>query len=318
MWMRNRRGAGRIPNGRAGVGRNRPRVRTGLNRVDAAGRRVEGSPPVRAGTVAASMDNAPPPPVPPPDARFMVPVEVPARRVWWGIGDFFFAWLGGFIASTVAGAAYVALVVGADTARIGENVGFLATVIVAQNVGIVAVLAGIARWKGTGTLADFGWRWRIAARDLPWVLVGAGLQIAFTILLVPINVVMGKAQAQNVVSAFEKGQGNWLAATVFLAAVVTLAPFAEEILYRGLLLRSLQRRVRPGRAVAVSAVAFALTHVLGDPSLGSVVALPALFAVGALAGMRAVRTGSITQSVCVHLGFNLVTAIALSVTALAR
>jgi membrane protease YdiL (CAAX protease family) len=69
------------------------------------------------------------------------------------------------------------------------------------------------------------------------------------------------------------------------------------------------RRVPATTAVGISAVSFALLHLV-DPSIGTVVALPALATVGVVSGVLAVRTGDLSRSILLHAGFNLVTVLA--------
>jgi membrane protease YdiL (CAAX protease family) len=85
---------------------------------------------------------------------------------------------------------------------------------------------------------------------------------------------------------------------------VLLAPLTEELLFRGTLLRSLLRKVEPAAAVLVSAVVFGLVHVLGDPSIGTVIALPAIILLGVVSGWQATNTGNLSRSILLHIGFN--------------
>ncbi|MFZ4585548.1 MAG: CPBP family intramembrane glutamic endopeptidase [Acidimicrobiia bacterium] len=272
------------------------------------------------------MQEPPPPPLPPQPppsgpVSFVGAVPPPPRRVWWGIGDFIWISVAGFLAAVVASVAYAVVLTlqlgRAPTADDLKGAVWLITItLVMQNGVIIAGTVLVSRWKGRGSLADFGWQWRVPARNLLWVLVGAGLQFVLNLVLIPLSLLLNGDQQQTVVEALKSSVSFGL--VVALLGVVLVAPFTEELLFRGVLLRSLQRRLRPGPAVAISAVVFAAVHVLGDPSVGSTVALPALFAVGVICGMRAVRTGSIQQSVCIHVGFNLWTAIALLVAAATR
>ena len=90
----------------------------------------------------------------------------------------------------------------------------------------------------------------------------------------------------------------------------------EELLFRGLLLRSLARRVTALQAVTISALVFALAHPLFDPSLGTLAVVPALFALGAVSGVVALRTGELSRSILLHVGFNLLTTASALYTAL--
>ena len=73
-----------------------------------------------------------------------------------------------------------------------------------------------------------------------------------------------------------------------------LAPFAEEIVFRGAILKSLlQSRLSVGAAVTLSAVLFALIHF--NPAQ-----MPHAFLIGLLLGWMYQRTGSILPSVAFH------------------
>ena len=90
-----------------------------------------------------------------------------------------------------------------------------------------------------------------------------------------------------------------------------LAPITEELLFRGALLRALLRKTDPDRAVFIAATAFGLVHVLGDPSVGSLVALPAIILLGVVSGYQAVKTGTLSRSIMLHMGFNALSAVLL-------
>jgi membrane protease YdiL (CAAX protease family) len=90
--------------------------------------------------------------------------------------------------------------------------------------------------------------------------------------------------------------------------VVIVAPLVEELLFRGLLLRSLARRTSTVAAVVISAAAFAAVHLL-DPSAAP--ALAPLLLVGLVAAIRTVRTGDLSQAILLHGGFNLLSAVVL-------
>ena len=86
-------------------------------------------------------------------------------------------------------------------------------------------------------------------------------------------------------------------------------PLVEELLFRGLLLRALLRRTTPVWAVVISSVVFAAVHLL-DPSTLPLMAPLLLLAV--ISAIRAVRTGDLSQSILLHVGFNLLSAILLA------
>ncbi len=77
------------------------------------------------------------------------------------------------------------------------------------------------------------------------------------------------------------------------AIIGLLAPLAEEIVFRGGVLRALLNRMRPWTAVAVSALLFSLVH--GNPAQ-----MPYAFVAGLLLGWMYWRTGSVVSGVVYH------------------
>jgi membrane protease YdiL (CAAX protease family) len=98
------------------------------------------------------------------------------------------------------------------------------------------------------------------------------------------------------------GTVSWL---LFALLVGILAPMVEELFYRGLLLRSLEKRgFAPWIAVVLSAVLFAAMHM--QP-----LQFPGLLLFGLISGALAVRTGRLGASVFAHIGFNMTTVVIL-------
>jgi len=82
------------------------------------------------------------------------------------------------------------------------------------------------------------------------------------------------------------------------AAVVSLvAPFVEELLYRGLGFGLLRQFVDPWPAILITGLAFGLAH-------GLVVGLPVLSIFGITLGWLRCKTGSVYPGMCVHALFN--------------
>ena len=93
----------------------------------------------------------------------------------------------------------------------------------------------------------------------------------------------------------ERATGGW--AVVLVVAVVVGAPLMEELLYRGLALRSLRARLGIRVAVAVGAAWFAVAHLQPVQFLG-------LFVFGLVLGVCAERTGRLGMSMLAHAAFN--------------
>jgi len=236
-------------------------------------------------------------------------LPAPASRtrgaITWGIGDFLVAWLVGLLASVVVGS----LVAGERLTPLD-----IAISVTVQDIGYVGWLALVSQRKGLGTLgADFGLVRRPAGGWLaaaPWFLAGVALQIASFWPLTALQDAHGDDAKQEIVRVVERGSGG--AFVLLVLTVLVAAPVAEELMFRGVLLRSLLRRFGPGAAVLVSAVAFGLVHLL-DFTVGSLIALPVLVAFGVVSGWLAVRSGDLGRSILFHAGFNAFTAAALIV-----
>lgn len=226
----------------------------------------------------------------------------------WGLPDVVIAWLAGVAAS------FLALPLadpGASTSD--QPMRFLLAGLALQNAGIVVALVVISRRKGRGTLGrDFGFVWPFdrlrPVAVFGWLAAGAGLAIVSQLVLAPITWLADLDEpAQEVSKALERAGG--VPKVLFALAVVLVAPPVEELLFRGALLRSLQRRWSAAVAVFVSAVLFAGVHVIGD--LGSGYVVPGLLVLGLVSGYQATKRGDLVRSVLLHMGFNLLAAIAL-------
>ncbi|MBA2326839.1 MAG: CPBP family intramembrane metalloprotease [Actinobacteria bacterium] len=229
-----------------------------------------------------------------------------ATRVRWGIPDVALAWVAGLIGAVALGGISAAVLDVPDD-KLADDIGVFLATLAGQTLLVVLVLALVARSKGRGSLTrDFGLTIRL--RDAGWLAAGVGLQIALGLALYPIAELYGRDESQGVVDLLEDTSGAGLAA--FAVAVVLVAPLAEELLFRGALLRALLRRTTPAGAIFLSALVFALVHPLGDPEVGSVIVVPAILTLGVISGYLAVRSGNLSRSIMLHAGFNLLTVVA--------
>ncbi len=92
-----------------------------------------------------------------------------------------------------------------------------------------------------------------------------------------------------------------------LLAVAVLAPFAEELFFRGAVLNAWEREHGTSRAVIGSALLFALVHIVG----GTALAVAQVFLLGLVLGVVYVRTRSLPAVVGLHGAFNLASILAL-------
>ena len=90
---------------------------------------------------------------------------------------------------------------------------------------------------------------------------------------------------------------NYFAFTLLFATTTILAPFFEEIIFRGVLLPTLSKNFGILMGITVSAFIFALAHL----SIGE---MPPLFVLGVGLGITRVVSGSLLSSVIMHSLWN--------------
>jgi membrane protease YdiL (CAAX protease family) len=164
------------------------------------------------------------------------------------------------------------------------------------------------RW-GTGRMADdLGFRARPA--DAGWgpltLLACWAAQIVVAVLVLAI----GLPQGSNTEDLLSDDVG-WAVLAALAVAAVVAAPVVEEVLFRGLLLRSLRSRLPAPAAVAVQALLFGVVHLTPGIGLGNVSLVLALSAVGAVLGVSALWTRRLAAPIVAHALLN---AVALTVT----
>jgi membrane protease YdiL (CAAX protease family) len=231
------------------------------------------------------------------------PVEtVQPRPPRWGLGD--------VLLGVVAGYTLASLVAGLWFAVSGESELDLAAQAVSQVglwTGMVGVMFLASRRKGAGRFADdFGFRAR-------WTDLGLGVVVALGVqlLLLPgiaflLRPLLGEPEVSGPVQDLID-RANGPAFLGLIASVAIGAPIVEELFFRGLLLRSLQRRMPDALAVALSAVAFGLAHGSALPADAVVLVIVSLTAFGAVLATLALRTGRLGPGMVAHAVFNLFT-----------
>lgn len=225
-----------------------------------------------------------------------------STRVRWGLPDVLVAWIVGSVVAVIAVTPFTEEVRGS----LEVTPDGLLVALVVQAAVFVGWLGFVAVQKGLGSLrADFGLGIRL--RDWYWLAAGAGVGLLAIGLITPIVEIGDISKtSQEVTKTVDEASG--LTAALLAVAVVIVAPVAEELLFRGALLRGLLRRTAPWKAVLGSALVFALVH-LADPGAGY--AIPAFVLLGWISGWRAFTTGSLSQSILLHAGFNLLTVVSL-------
>lgn len=168
---------------------------------------------------------------------------------------------------------------------------------------IVTVVVGIVilwAWKGT----DY-WKTEILKKEAPMkasvffllVILGCGAQVIFSLWVEGVEAVMNLFD-RSVMDLMESVSGDSNSVSMFLYASI-LGPISEEILFRGLVLRSLKPYGKRF-AIFTSALLFALFH-------GNILQVPFAFLMGLLLGYAAAEY-SIIWSIVLHIFNNLVVA----------
>jgi membrane protease YdiL (CAAX protease family) len=173
-------------------------------------------------------------------------------------------------------------------------------------VGLAGCVLWASRRKGAGDLGDdFGWR--IRPVDLATgVLVAVAAQLFLGGVVAPLlEPLVGDPEVASrpVEDLVESAGGPRFVGLLLFVSVG--APIVEELFFRGLLLRSLQRRF-PNDAVAVvlSSALFAVAHVQALPGGALTLVLVSLFLLAAALAVLSLRTGRLGPGIVTHAVFN--------------
>lgn len=157
-----------------------------------------------------------------------------------------------------------------------------------------AVLVAIVCSRSVAT----GFGLSIRPIDLLWG-IGVGLLLRVAAILIEITVYGRAAPAATL-------DDGWLLFTAVLPPTV-IAPVVEELFFRGLLLRTLERLAGRDTVVAVSSTAFAARHLLTATTLAQLLVVGlSTFAFGVAAGALAVVTRRIGGAIIAHVALNAV------------
>lgn len=181
------------------------------------------------------------------------------------------------------------LIIGGAWALMGEDVHELTTTKMVATMTLFSALTLavflLAKW------AEVSPRWLLTQQwtVLIWAVIAAmGMVIPETWLL---------EQIPELPNWIEDEQEMLMNNYWGYLAIGLLAPLAEEIVFRGAILRTLLTQMKPWTAIAVSALLFSLVHM--NPSQ-----MPFAFLVGILLGWMYWRTGSILPSMAYHWANN--------------
>lgn len=248
-----------------------------------------------------------------------VPERPGSPRAWmdpalqqWGLGE---VALGFLLAQALAVVASVIVlsIGGWGATGSGESVPIPLWIAALLQIPLWAGYLGsveLAGRKGGGVTDDFGLRLRPV--DVP---VGLAVGVAVQLLVLPLlylPILRLSGYTSDDLSAPARaladkasGPAGW----ILLAVIVVVgAPIVEELFFRGLFLRALQKRGLPDwAAVLISAAVFGAIHFQALQFVG-------LFVIGLVLGTLAVRTGRLGPSIMTHVGFNATSVVLLYLT----
>jgi uncharacterized protein len=168
----------------------------------------------------------------------------------------------------------------------------------------VGALVVVSRRHGSGRpFRDFVDHYAIAFRpvDLVGIPVGvAGQLVLVPLVYAPLRAIWPDAFSQDELEQrardlADKANG-WTVALLVLVVVVG-APIVEELVYRGLLQRSLSATIGIWPGLVFTSMWFALIHI-------SPVEIPGLFVAGLLFGAGLAITGRLGPAMLTHAAFN--------------
>lgn len=252
-----------------------------------------------ASPVAPGVGSAFPEPEPSAPTRTPPPrrgrAEVPERTHRWGLGAYLLVEAVFLLASVAVGA-----LIGADGP---PGAGGLAVALAVPTVLAAGTALLITRLRGNGPRADLRLlgSWRDVGLGVAFGVGGLAVTIPASVLFVAIA---GEDATSAVGEVFGGATATPALAVVIFLVVVLVAPFCEEVVYRGLLWGGVERLAGPEVAFAVSTLLFALAHFeFTRTPLLLVVAVP-------IAAAR-YFTGRLTASIIAHQINNLLPGVVL-------
>ncbi len=203
------------------------------------------------------------------------------------------------------------LVVGLDALRplaegdldATDAVVFLGLATLAQGLAMGIWPVIVARWKGGGVVEDFGLRVRP-------IDVVYGLGVAVAMLLVAggiatlLSELLGADAADSTNTQIIDDAANTSAIWIIAIAAVVVAPIVEELFFRGLCLRAIEKRFGTTAAVVGSSILFTLPHFTNPSLAGTAVLFAAIGTVGLALALLVVATGRLGPAIVAHALFN--------------
>lgn len=161
-------------------------------------------------------------------------------------------------------------------------------------LGALTAAGWSLRRADRATLGLRSWAPRWCGISLALVPVALGGGALWFVLLDALGIVVEPQDLLGLAGEGPQDLGAWLA--LLYGAVG--APILEELVFRGLVLGALRRRIGDAGAVVASGVLFGLLHLSEPAAVGPLVLL------GLGLGWLRVRSGSLAPAVALHMGNN--------------
>lgn len=155
-----------------------------------------------------------------------------------------------------------------------------------------------ASWKNLFGFSLKGFTYQ-ASRGLLAYLIAFPILLAAAFLYQMLLIKLGYEPTQQPIMNFLAGELSVWTRLYGIAVAILLAPVAEEILFRGMLMPVLSRGMGPVYAVIASSLLFACMHMF-------IPALVPLFLVAVAFSLAYIYTGSLTTAIVFHSIFNTV------------
>ncbi|MGE3287904.1 MAG: lysostaphin resistance A-like protein [Pseudonocardia sp.] len=259
-------------------------------------------PPAGPATYPAASGGWPAPPAPRRRGLAALAAPSPPRTHRWGLPAFLLAEAVFLLVSAATALLLIGDSLGPDGPPVDVRAFVVATAVPTLAAAAVAVL--VTWLRGNGPRIDLGLIW--SGRDFA---IGLGLGFAGIFLSAAAAAVWVAIVGPDVTSALGEAldglRAPWPVAFAVLVAVVIVAPFCEEILYRGLLWGAVQKLgAGPWLAFAITTVVFAVAHL-------ELVRAPLLLVIAIPIGLARLITGRLGASIVAHSMNNLLPGIAL-------
>lgn len=192
------------------------------------------------------------------------------------------------------------------------GIAFLVFTVVVEGAFLLAPLIVAVRTRTTGTgrresLGALGLRRTPFFPAVGWVVLGLFLVYLVTFIYGLLVEVLHLPLQTNAQTLIQEAQTMPFTVLGALIGAVIIAPFCEEIFFRGFLFAGLLRGMNVVFAVLLATILFTLVH--GD--VGS--AIP-LFAIGLMLAVTRWRTGSVWPGMALHMLNNALAAVAVIVS----